>query len=153
MVDLQICEATPRDRPEIIGLVSKVMQEFELSVSVELIEADIETALSHSLNERARFWIARHQNAIAGSIAILPKSEDECQLKRFYVMPEYRGLGLGKQLYGLAEQFARKAGYKAITLEASRRFTKAITFYLQNGYELIREVDNVWEDNIYRKPL
>lgn len=49
MVDLQICEATPRDRPEIIGLVSKVMQEFELSVSVELIEADIETALSHSL--------------------------------------------------------------------------------------------------------
>jgi len=153
MGDFQIREATPNDRARIVRLVNTVMQEFNLPVSLELIVADIDSATRQANNNRARFWIAVYQNAIVGAIAILPESEEECQLKRFYVLPQYRKQGLGRQLYEIAEQFARKAGYKAIVLMASRRFVNAIAFYLRNEYELVREIDNVWEDNIYRKSL
>jgi len=152
-IDFQIHEATPNDRAGIVELVSAVMGEFNLPVSLALIEADIDSATKQANSNRARFWIAENKNAIVGSIAILPESDEECQLKRFYVLPQYRSLGLGRQLYELAEKFARKAGYKAIVLRASRRFTKAIAFYLRNEYELLREIDNAWEDNVYRKLL
>lgn len=151
MPDFEIREAISKDRAGIVRLISTVLQEFDLPVNLEFIEADIDIATRQANSNRARFWIAVYQNAVVASIAIVPESEEECQLKRFYILPEYRGSGLGRRLYKEAEQFARAAGYKAIVLMASRRFTKAIAFYLRNGFELIGEIDNAWEDNIYRK--
>lgn len=153
LADLHIREATSSDKTGIISLVSDVMREFGLPVNLKFIETDIESTTEVSIDDRAKLWIATLGNVIVASIAIIPKSERECLLKRFYIMRQYRGLGLGRQLYEIAEQFAHQAGYNVIELEASRRFTKAIVFYHRNGYQLIREIDNAWEDNIYQKFL
>lgn len=76
-----------------------------------------------------------------------------CELKRLYLQGDYRGQGLGQKLYESAEEFARTAGYKKIWLDSSRRFKKAKALYLRNGFTLIEELDNAWEDSVYEKAL
>jgi GNAT superfamily N-acetyltransferase len=77
----------------------------------------------------------------------------QCELKRLYVDASARGHGLGQRLYEHAEAFARSAGYAAIWLDSSRRFTQARRLYARNGFVLLEERDNDWEDNVYEKRL
>ncbi|MGO8998187.1 MAG: hypothetical protein ACLQVI_33115 [Polyangiaceae bacterium] len=43
--------------------------------------------------------------------------------------------------------------HQAIWLDSSRRFGKARRLYERNGFVLLEEIDNDWEDNVYEKPL
>jgi putative acetyltransferase len=90
---------------------------------------------------------------VVGTVAIRPKDESTCEIKRLYLHPDARGGGLGQRLYEHAEAFARRAGYGRIWLDSSRRFTRARKLYERNGFELLEEVDNAWEDNVYEKRL
>jgi ribosomal protein S18 acetylase RimI-like enzyme len=69
------------------------------------------------------------------------------------VSPLARGHGLGQRLYEHAEAFARAAGYRRIWLDSSRRFTAARRLYEKNGFELLEELANDWEDNVNAKSL
>ncbi len=60
------------------------------------------------------------------------------ELKRMWVSPDARGLGLGRRLLRELEQDAAAAGAGAVRLETNRSLTEAINLYRQAGY---REVD------------
>jgi hypothetical protein len=67
------------------------------------------------------------------------------------VNPGARGLGIGQLLYMHGETFARSAGYEKMWLDSSRRFTQARRLFERNGFVLVEELDNDWEDNVYEK--
>jgi GNAT superfamily N-acetyltransferase len=144
--------ATLQDSQAILDFISGVMNEFNLPVAEEAILGDIMYTAEND-RDNSSFWLALRDREILGSVAIVSNSREACTLKRFYVKANCRGKGLGYSLYVLAEEFARKSGYKEISLLVSRRFRKAISFYLQNGYDLEKEIDNDWQDNVYRKTL
>jgi hypothetical protein len=48
---------------------------------------------------------------------------------------------------GLAEAFARYAGFSLIRLYSSRRFHLTAAFYLRNGFQLDESTNNAWEDS------
>jgi GNAT superfamily N-acetyltransferase len=52
----------------------------------------------------------------------------------FYVAPEFRGMGIGKQLLKYAENFARKRGHSSIRLRSSALNSNAINFYKRGGF-------------------
>jgi DNA-binding MarR family transcriptional regulator/predicted GNAT family N-acyltransferase len=60
------------------------------------------------------------------------------ELKRMWVSPDVRGMGLGRRLLGELEQDAASAGATVVRLETNRTLTEAINLYRQAGY---REVD------------
>jgi ribosomal protein S18 acetylase RimI-like enzyme len=60
------------------------------------------------------------------------------ELKRMWVSPDARGLGLGRRLLRELERDATVAGACAVRLETNRSLTEAINLYRQAGY---REVD------------
>jgi DNA-binding MarR family transcriptional regulator/GNAT superfamily N-acetyltransferase len=61
-----------------------------------------------------------------------------CELKRMWVAPAARGLGLGRRLLGELESLAAEHGVRAIRLETNKNLTEAIALYRASGY---REVD------------
>lgn len=140
-----------RDRDKVASLVTSSLAEFGfffdevrgLNGEFEVLNAD----------PRAGFWALFVNEMLVGCIAIRPSEGTSCELKRFYVAAEMRGQGLGGALYDHAESFARAAGYTTLWLESSRRFVGAATFYRQRGFQLLRDVDNDWEDSIYSKEL
>ncbi len=60
------------------------------------------------------------------------------ELKRMWVAPRARGLGLGRRLLTALEHQAREAGVTALHLETNGTLIEAIEMYRQSGYQ---EVD------------
>lgn len=56
------------------------------------------------------------------------------ELKRMWVAPEARGLGLGRRLLQLLERHATEAGVKVVRLETNGSLKEAIQLYRSSGY-------------------
>jgi GNAT superfamily N-acetyltransferase len=64
-------------------------------------------------------------------------SEEACEIKRMYVVPEARGLGTGRELLAALEGAARELGYRVARLDTGPRQPKAERMYRRAGYEPI----------------
>jgi GNAT superfamily N-acetyltransferase len=57
-------------------------------------------------------------------------------LWHLYVAPGHRGKGIGTQLLGHAERFARSTGARCLWIETQNVNVPAIRFYLRSGFHL-----------------
>jgi DNA-binding MarR family transcriptional regulator/GNAT superfamily N-acetyltransferase len=57
------------------------------------------------------------------------------ELKRMWVAPRARGLGLGRRLLQALEHEAREAGISVLHLETNRTLVEAIAMYRRSGYQ------------------
>jgi DNA-binding MarR family transcriptional regulator/GNAT superfamily N-acetyltransferase len=91
--------------------------------------------------KRERCWIAERRNEIVGSVFLIkhPERAGVAQLRLLYVEPSARGLGIGRRLVRECTEFARQAGYKAITLWTNSVLTSARKIYEAEGYRLVAE--------------
>ncbi|MFJ5709604.1 MULTISPECIES: GNAT family N-acetyltransferase [unclassified Streptomyces] len=62
-------------------------------------------------------------------------ADGDAELKRMYVIPEARGLGLARRILALLEEDARAAGRTRMVLETGTAQPEAIALYLSSGYE------------------
>ncbi|KOU31535.1 acetyltransferase [Streptomyces sp. WM6372] len=63
-------------------------------------------------------------------------SDGDAELKRMYVIPEARGLGLARRILAELEADARAAGRTRMVLETGDRQPEAIALYFSSGYAL-----------------
>jgi GNAT superfamily N-acetyltransferase len=82
--------------------------------------------------------VARLDGRPIGCGALKFHDDAPAELKRMWVAPEARGLGLGRRLLQELEQYARAAGAHTVRLETNRTLVEAIALYRRSGY---REVD------------
>ncbi|MFE4862460.1 GNAT family N-acetyltransferase [Streptomyces sp. NPDC056670] len=61
--------------------------------------------------------------------------DGDAELKRMYVVPEARGLGLARRILAALEADARRAGRTRMVLETGTKQPEAITLYASTGYE------------------
>jgi GNAT superfamily N-acetyltransferase len=78
--------------------------------------------------------IARLNGRAIGCGALKFHPDAPAELKRMWVAPEARGLGLGRRLLEELEQHAREAGATAVRLETNRSLKEAIQLYRSTGY-------------------
>jgi DNA-binding MarR family transcriptional regulator/N-acetylglutamate synthase-like GNAT family acetyltransferase len=80
------------------------------------------------------FYIARLHGRPVGCGAIKMHGRGPAELKRMWIAPDARGLGLGRRLLHELEQHARRAGASAVRLETNRALREAIALYRRTGY-------------------
>lgn len=61
----------------------------------------------------------------------------DAELKRMFVVPQARGLGLARRILARLEDDARNAGRRRIVLETGTRQPEAIALYESSGYRLL----------------
>lgn len=83
-------------------------------------------------------WIAEKDGENVGAVFLVKKSETIAQLKLLFVEPKSRGLGIGKRLVQECSRFARKSGFKKITLCTSDILSSAKRIFEKEGYKLIK---------------
>lgn len=70
----------------------------------------------------------------AGMVAIRPKGEGTCEMKRLYVRPAFQGFGLGKKLSEKIIDKAKNLGYQTMILDTLERLQPALKLYNQLGF-------------------
>jgi DNA-binding MarR family transcriptional regulator/GNAT superfamily N-acetyltransferase len=76
------------------------------------------------------------------------------ELKRMWIAPEARGVGLARRLLAELEERASAAGSKVIRLETNRTLHEAITLYRSAGYrEVAAFNDEPYADHWFEKVL
>ena len=78
--------------------------------------------------------IARLDGRAIGCGALKFHPDAPAELKRMWVAPEARGLGLGRRLLEELEKHARQAGATTVRLETNRSLKEAIQLYRSTGY-------------------
>jgi DNA-binding MarR family transcriptional regulator/GNAT superfamily N-acetyltransferase len=87
-------------------------------------------------SKRERCWIAELDGQVVGSVFCAKKTASVAKLRMLYVESWARGLGIGRRLVDECVAFARKAGYKKMTLWTQRNLTAARAIYAAAGFKL-----------------
>ncbi len=74
---------------------------------------------------------------IVGTGAVLRIDTELCELKRMFLIREYRGRGLGQQLAEELLRFARVQGYRRIRLGSNAELTASHALYRKLGFKPI----------------
>jgi DNA-binding MarR family transcriptional regulator/GNAT superfamily N-acetyltransferase len=104
---------------------------FDPSVSI--------SADAHELTPPAgALLIARLRQQPVGCGALKFHADAPAELKRMWVAPAVRGLGVGRRLLHELEQQAKATGARTIRLETNRALSEAIELYRRNGYHEVQ---------------
>ena len=90
---------------------------------------------------RSKYFLAELNNKVVGGGGIYPTdglSPDTCELVKMYLLPEARGLGLGRTLIEKCIEAAAENGFKKIYLETMPELKQALSVYEKFGFEYLK---------------
>jgi GNAT superfamily N-acetyltransferase len=89
------------------------------------------------LKEAVAFFVIRHDGMLAGCGGVKLFGTAYGEIKRMYVRPQFRGLGLGKLMLQHLADFARERGVTVLRLETGIHQSEAIGLYERFGFQRI----------------
>jgi putative acetyltransferase len=86
------------------------------------------------------YWVAEKMGIVLGGCGIYPTErlpEGCVELVKFYLLPDFRGKGIGRELLEKCIVSAKEMGYKQIYLESFPELGRALYMYQKAGFRQI----------------
>lgn len=128
--------------PQDVEAVRALFLEYQASLGIDLCFQDFDTELRNLPGDYVApsggLFLARANGQAAGCCAFRPLITsdhlDACEMKRLFVRPGFRGLGLGRQLVDLVVLSAQQAGYTTMLLDTLSDMEAARALYQEVGF-------------------
>lgn len=102
------------------------------------------------IRQGVAFFVTRHDNVPAGCGGVQFYDGEYGELKRMFVRPQFRGLGLAKLMLNHLEQYTLEHGIHVLRLETGIHQTEAIGLYEAMGYRYIPPFGEYVDDPLSR---
>ncbi|GLQ31759.1 GNAT family N-acetyltransferase [Litoribrevibacter albus] len=139
---LQIKQIIPEYDTIVCNIIQQVGREFgAVGEGFGPSDDEVKAMSQHYRPEnRSAYFVAEVNGQIVGGSGIAAFStrddqKDICELKKLFILPEGRGLGLGRKLTEQCLEFAKVQGYQQCYLDTLSNMTAAITLYEKMGFE------------------
>jgi len=152
---MQIRRASPLDAAGIVAVLKMVAAERIHSAIDRVWTVEQERRYIESLSPREAFHVA--VDGIHGIVGfqsldlwstVLTSMAHVAQVGT-YLLPEWRGRGVGRQLWNVTQSFAREADYRKLGIQVRGSNTAAQRFYRRLGFrECARMTGQVMIDDV-----
>jgi DNA-binding MarR family transcriptional regulator/GNAT superfamily N-acetyltransferase len=132
-------------RPGDIGWITHrqgllYFKEYGWDETFEALVAEIVGNFVKTYNPKhERCWVADRDDEVVGSVFLVRETKDIAKLRLLYVEPSARGLGIGRRLVDECVEFAKRKGYKTLTLWTNDVLVSARRIYHAAGFKLVKE--------------
>ena len=115
---LNIAPASSADQ---IAAVRTLFREYQALLGVDLsfqgFESELDDLPGDYVPPGGRLYLATHDGNAVGCVALRAFSGPRCEMKRLFVRPSARGLGVGRALVSVILDEARTIGYSEVVRE------------------------------------
>jgi ribosomal protein S18 acetylase RimI-like enzyme len=130
---------TPASLPTDLPAVTQLFRAYAASLPIDLgyqgFDGELASLPGKYAPPAGALLIAHDASGAAlGCVAMRPLEAGACEMKRLYVAPEGRGMGLGKQLARAIIEAARNAGHHEMRLDTLDSMHDAQKLYRSLGF-------------------
>ena len=131
------------DNSQICGIIRSVLEEYGgKKLGTAYYDHDTEYMFESYQGQNEVYYIIEVDGKVIGGGGVKHLSgtkQNIAEFQKFYILSQYRGMGLGKKLISLCIDFARVQGYNAIYLETFENMQAAQAIYKKYGFQYIDE--------------
>src|SRR3954470_5059588 len=152
LVDVRVVDPLAADAQRCLAAY---FAELEERSGTGLDPATLASAKPHEMRaSEGAMLVAYLRGGAIGCGAVKFHGRKPCEVKRMWVDPSARGLGLGRRLLTELESLAAERGARRARIETSRHLPEAITLYRSAGYvEVAAFNDEPFADHWFEKRM
>jgi GNAT superfamily N-acetyltransferase len=129
-----------------VGEVRGLFVEYATSLGADFVWQGFEEEVANLPGDyappRGRLLLAREGDDVVGCVALRPLADDNCEMKRLYVRPAYRSLGVGRRLVEAIIAEAKEIGYRRMRLDTMLKLAAARQLYRTLGFRPIKRYND-----------
>jgi putative acetyltransferase len=133
-----VLKIAPASSAEDVDTARGLFREYQALLGVDLgfqgFEAEVNGLPGDYVAPTGRLFLAFYDGEPVGCIALHAVDASRCEMKRLFVRPSGRGLGVGRALVSHVLEEARVMGYREIVLDTLPTMTEAQRLYREFGF-------------------
>mgnify|MGYP001062261752 CR=1 FL=1 len=126
------------DSPASAAIAGDLFREYAEAIGTDLeyqgFAAELAALPRPYVPPNGALFIAHAASGVAGCVGLRPMDSLTGEMKRLYVRPAYRSLGLGQRLVDAVIHAARQAGYMELRLDTLPSMVSAQALYRRLGF-------------------
>lgn len=134
MAEPEIAHADTSDLPGVRALLADYATGVGVTLEFQGFDREVAELPGAYAPPRGALLVARVGGQLAGCVALRPLAGDACEMKRLFVRPSARGLGLGERLARAIVVEAQRLGYVRMLLDTLPTMTAAQSLYARLGF-------------------
>ena len=116
------------------ALILEYVNWLGMDLSFQDFDKEVTTLQETYSHPDGKLFMALRNNGPVGVAGIKRFNDKECEVKRMFVQPGNRGLGIGKLLLTQCIEMAKKLNYDTIKLDTADFMKSAIKLYIDAGF-------------------
>ncbi|EXG87034.1 acetyltransferase, N-acetylglutamate synthase [Clostridium sp. ASBs410] len=122
--------------------------DFAEYLKIQNYDSELDHLADKYARPNGRLYIAKVEDEAVGCIGLRKIDDENCEMKRLYVKPAFRGHQIANKLVELIINDAKEIGYKSILLDTLPFLEGAIRLYKKLGFYEIESYNNSPMDNL-----